>query len=119
MDRPGALQSDIPVGQVAPPRSSPDQIALETMNSIFGTDFGARLNMNLREDKHWAYGAVTVLFSARGQQPFLEYEPVQSGKPKESLDELNQEFHAIVANRPPAAAERQRAQNSMTLTVPG
>ncbi len=53
MDRLGALQSDILVGQVAPPRNSPDQIAIETMNSIFGSDFGARINMNLREDKHW------------------------------------------------------------------
>src|SRR5260370_20496749 len=109
MDRPGALQSDIPVGQVAPPRSSPDQIALETMNSIFGSDFGARLNMNLREDKHWSYGAVTVLFSARGQQPFLAYAPVQSDKTKESLDELNKEFHGIVGNRPPAAAEDRKS----------
>jgi hypothetical protein len=33
------------------------QVAIETMNSIFGSDFGARINMNLREDKHWSYGA--------------------------------------------------------------
>ena len=119
MDRPGALQSDILVGQIAPPRSSPDQIAIETMNAIFGSDFGARLNMNLREDKHWSYGAQSVLFSARGQQPFLAYAPVQSDKTKESLDELNKEFHGIVGSRPPVAAELQRAQNSMTLKLPG
>ena len=119
MDRPGALQSDILVGQVAPPRSNPDQIALETMNSIFGSDFGARINMNLREDRHWSYGAVTVLFGARGQQPFLAYAPVQSDKTKESLDELNKEFRGIVNGRPPTAAELQRAQNSMTLKLPG
>jgi zinc protease len=119
MDRPGALQSDILVGQIAPPRSSPDEIAIETMNSIFGSDFGARLNMNLREDKHWSYGAQTVLFAARGQQPFLAYAPVQSDKTKESLEELNKEYHGIVNNRPPTAAELQRAQKSMTLTLPG
>jgi zinc protease len=119
MDRPGALQSDILVAQVAPPRSSPDQIAIETMNTIFGSDFGARINMNLREDKHWSYGAVTELFGARGQQPFLAYAPVQSDKTKESLDELNKEFHGIVGSRPPTAAELQRAQNSMTLKLPG
>ena len=119
MDRPGALQSDILVGQIAPPRSSTDEIAIETMNSIFGSDFGARLNMNLREDKHWSYGAQTVLFAARGQQPFLAYAPVQSDKTKESLEELNKEYHGIVNNRPPTAAELQRAQKSMTLTLPG
>ena len=119
MDRPGALQSDILVGQVAPPRNSPDEIAIETMNSIFGSDFGARINMNLREDKHWSYGAVTVLFAARGQQPFLAYAPVQSDKTKESLDELNKEFRGIVNDRPPTAAELQRSQNTMTLKLPG
>jgi len=119
MDRPGALQSDILVGQVAPPRSSPDQIAIETMNSIFGSDFGARINMNLREDKHWSYGATSVLFPARGQQPFLVYAPVQSDQTKESLEELNKEFRGIVADRPPKPAELQRAQNSMTLSLPG
>jgi zinc protease len=119
MDRPGALQSDILVGQVAPPRDSPDEIALETMNSIFGSDFGARINMNLREDKHWSYGATTHLLSARGQQPFFVYAPVQSDKTKESLDELNKEFRGIVGARAPAAAELLRAQNTMTLSLPG
>lgn len=119
MDRPGALQSDILVGQVAPPRNNPDQIAIQTMNSIFGSDFGARLNMNLREDKHWSYGAQTVLVGARGQQPFLAFAPVQSDKTKESMDELNKEFRGIVNDRPPTAAELQRAQKTMTLKLPG
>jgi zinc protease len=119
IDRPGALQSDIMVAQVAPPRNSPQQIAIETMDSIFGSDFGARINMNLREDKHWSYGARTIMLAARGQQPFIAYAPVQSDKTKESLDELNKEFHGIVSDRPPTAAELQRAQNSMTLKLPG
>jgi zinc protease len=119
IDRPGALQSDISVGQVAPPRNSPGQIAMETMNSILGSDFGSRINMNLREDKHWSYGAETFFFSARGQQPFMAYAPVQTDKTKESLEELNKEFHGIVNDRPPTAAELTRAQNSMTLTLPG
>ncbi|SPE38885.1 hypothetical protein SBA6_960019 [Candidatus Sulfopaludibacter sp. SbA6] len=75
--------------------------------------------MNLREDKHWSYGAQTILFAARGQQPFLAYAPVQSDKTKESLDELNKEFRGIVNDRPPTAAELQRAQHSMTLKLPG
>lgn len=119
MDRPGAQQSDILVGQVAAPRNNPDQITLETMNTIFGADFSARLNMNLREDKHWSYGARTQLLPARGQQPFFAYAPVQSDKTKESLEELNKEFRGIVDQRPPTATELQRAQGSMTLKLPG
>jgi zinc protease len=104
---------------VAPAPNSPDEIAIETMNSIFGSDFGARINMNLREDKHWSYGAISVLFPARWQQPLLAYAPVQSDKTKESLEELNKEFRGIVSDRPPAAAELKRAQNTMTLRLPG
>ena len=119
IDRPGALQSDILVGQVVPPRNSPNEIALETLNSVFGSDFGSRINMNLREDKHWSYGATTILFGARAQQPLLSYAPVQSDKTKEALEELNKEFHGIVGQRPPTAAELERSQRTMTLGLPG
>jgi zinc protease len=89
------------------------------MNSILGGDFGSRINMNLREDKHWSYGSVSVLFGARGQQPFLVYAPVQTDKTKESLAELNKELRGVVGPRPPAAEELQRVQNSKTLRLPG
>jgi zinc protease len=75
--------------------------------------------MNLREDKHWSYGAVSILFPARGQQPLLTYAPVQSDKTKEALAELSKEFRGIVSDRPPTEAELQRAQNTMTLKLPG
>ena len=39
-----------------PPTANPDEIAIETMNIILGGDFISRINMNLREDKHWSYG---------------------------------------------------------------
>jgi zinc protease len=119
MDRPGAQQSDILVGQVALPRNSPGEIAFETMDAIFGADFGSRVNMNLREDKHWSYGATTFQMPARGQQPFMLFAPVQTDKTKESLAEISKEFHGLVGDRPPTAPELQRAQNSITLKLPG
>ena len=69
LDRPGALQSFILAGEIAPPKNNPDAIAIETMNNILGGNFGARINMNLREDKHWSYGAQTLFWPARGQGP--------------------------------------------------
>ena len=57
IDKPGALQSVIIAGVIAPPRANPQEIAIEAMNNSLGGMFGARLNMNLREDKHWSYGA--------------------------------------------------------------
>ena len=75
MDRPGSQQSIIFAGHVAPPKANPDEIAIETMNNILGGTFTSRVNMNLREDKHWSYGAFTILFGARGQRPFIAYAP--------------------------------------------
>ena len=78
LDRPGALQSVILAGEIAPPRNNPDEIGIETMNNILGGNFGARINMNLREDKHWSYGASSRLINARGQRPFVVIAPVQT-----------------------------------------
>ena len=57
MDKPDADQSIILVGEVCTPRSDPDNIAVESMNNILGGTFTSRINMNLREDKHWSYGS--------------------------------------------------------------
>ena len=119
LDRPGALQSDIMVAEVAPPKNNPEEVAIETMNSILGGEFGARINMNLREDKHWSYGAQSLFFAARGQQPFVVYAPVQTDKTKESLAEINNELHGIVGARPATAEELQKAQNTIILKLPG
>ncbi len=119
LDRPGSPQSVIFAGHVAPPQANPDEIAIETMNTILGGDFTSRINMNLREDKHWSYGAASLLWDARGQRPFIVYAPVQTDKTKESLVEVAKELRAILGDRPPTAEELGRAQNSSTLTLPG
>ncbi|MGH7545375.1 MAG: M16 family metallopeptidase, partial [Gemmatimonadota bacterium] len=119
LDRPGALQSVILAGHVAPPKRNPDEIAIETMNTILGGDFTARINMNLREDKHWSYGAQSFFWDARGQRPFIVYAAVQTDKTKESLVELTKELNGIVGPRPPTADELDRAKKSRTLTLPG
>ena len=119
IDKPGALQSVIIAGIVAPPRANPDEIAIEAMNDSLGGNFGARLNMNLREDKHWSYGARTVLRDARAQRPFIAIAPVQTDKTKESLVEMNKEFHGIVDNHPLDEAELNKVQANETLSLPG
>lgn len=119
MDRPGSLQSMIIAGQVAPPKANPDEIAIEAMNNILGGQFTSRVNMNLREDKHWAYGAFTFFVDARGQRPLVVYAPVQTDKTSESLSELLKELRDIVSTRPPAAEELEKVKNNMVLELPG
>ena len=119
MDRPGSLQSIIFAGHVAPPKANPDEIAIETMNNILGGTFTSRVNMNLREDKHWSYGAFTILFSARGQRPFIAYAPVQTDKTKESAVELGKELREILSTKPVTDEETTKAVSNQTLELPG
>ena len=119
IDKPGALQSVIVAGVVAPPEGNPKEIAIEAMNDGLGGNFGARLNMNLREDKHWSYGASMRLWDARGQRPYLAVAPVQTDKTKESLAEMNKEFHDVVGSRPLSQEELEKVQANETLSLPG
>src|SRR5256885_2384563 len=119
IDKPGALQSVIFAGHVAPPTNNPKEIAIEAMNDGLGGTFGARLNMNLREDKHWSYGARSLLWSARAQRPFIALAPVQTDKPKESLAEMNKEFRGILSEHPLTQEELAKIQANETLSLPG
>ncbi len=119
IDRPGAIQSVILAGHVGLPKSDPDNIAVETMNTILGGTFTSRVNMNLREDKHWAYGAGTVPLAAKGQGPFVAYAPVQTDKTKESMIEMDKELRGILGPRPITQEELGTAQKNQTLSLPG
>ena len=119
LDKPGALQSIIFPANITLPKNNPDAIAIEAMNTILGGAFTSRINMNLREDKHWSYGSGSLVFSARGQQPFLGYGIVQTDKTKESMVELNKELRDILGARPATADELLKVQNNMTLELPG
>jgi zinc protease len=119
IDRPDSLQSVILAGQVAPPKANPEEIAIETMNTVLGGAFTSRVNMNLRENKHWSYGARTLLWPARGQRPFIAYAPVQTDKTKESMIELDKELRGILEQQPVTAEELTTAQKNLTLRLPG
>jgi zinc protease len=119
MDRPGALQSVIHAVQLAPPRNSPDAVQLGVMNNIFGGSFSSRINMNLREDKHWSYGVGARLPAAVGQRLYMSTSPVQTDKTKEAMQELVLEYGYIAGAKPITAAELQNAQTNETLGLPG
>ncbi len=119
VDKPGALQSVILSGLLAPSKANPDEIAIESMNTVLGGAFISRLNMNLREDKHWSYGAGTFLPAARGQRIFLAYAPVQTDKTKESVIEVSSELRAILKDRLITADELAMAKSNLTQALPG
>ncbi len=119
VDRPGSEQSIIFAGHVAPPKANANEFSIEAMNDVLGGDFTARVNMNLREDKHWAYGAYTFMLDAKGQRPFIAYAPVQTDKTAESMAELKMEMTDIIGDRPPEESELARVRNNNTLSLPG
>jgi zinc protease len=119
IDRPGSGQSLIVAAQLAPPYNDPDQVPLEMVNDIFGGNFSSRINMNLREDKHWSYGVRARVMLARGERPFVSTSPVQTDKTKESLAELVAEYQGIVGGQPITAAELKDEQSNATLGLPG
>ena len=119
IDRPGSGQSLIVAGQLAPPRNSPDDISLELVNGVFGGNFMSRINMNLREDKHWSYGVAARILPAKAQRPYISFSPVQTDKTKESLAELVTEYKNIAGAKPITADELKDEQASATLDLPG
>jgi predicted Zn-dependent peptidase len=119
MDKPAAQQSLILAGVVAPSTKAPDNLQIQTMNGAFGGTFTSRLNMNLREDKHWAYGAFSFLQNAIGQRPFLLYAPVQTDKTAESLAEILREAREVIGPRPLTHAEIARIKAGDVRSMPG
>ena len=119
IDRPGAPQSVIVAGHVAPPRNNPEEIAIEALNTVLGGAFVSRVNMNLREDKHWTYGARTALGGGAGQRLFYASAPVQTDKTGESMIEIRKEIGDIVASRPVSGEELERVREQRALRIPG
>lgn len=119
IDKPGAQQSMIMGGNLLAPRDPSDEAAIDTVNALLGGDFVSRLNMNLREDKHWSYGAGSYVRAGRGTRMFVAYAPVQTDKTAESFVEARKELTGVIGDKPVTAAELAKAQNGLILSMPG
>jgi zinc protease len=119
IDRPGSGQSLIVGAQLAPPANSPDAVTLELVNDLFGGNFSSRINMDLREDKHWSYGVRSQLLPALYQRPYISFSPVQTDKTAEALVVLVAQYKGIVSDKPITAEELKAGQANATLDLPG
>lgn len=119
LDRPGADQSYVLAGQLIAPKANADEIPFQLFNDAFGGAFVSRINMNLREDKHWSYGSFSFPIDARGQRMWMVMAPVQTDKTKESLAEAVRELREVVGNRPLTAAEIADARDRTIKTLAG
>lgn len=119
IDKPGALQSIIFAAVVSPSAKDPEYETIQMANRILGGDFTSRVNMNLRENKHWSYGALTINLDAKGPSFFTAYAPVQTDKTKESIVELQKELADYIGARPATEAEFKKVQGNAVLQLPG
>ena len=120
IDQPGAVQANIFTGHLMPSTKDANATQLEMANEVIGGSFTARLNMNLREDKHWSYGARTSLSNAIGQRPWLAVAPVQIDKTADSLKEIQREISDYASGKtPPTAAEIAKIKANEIRSLPG
>lgn len=116
VDKPGAAQSQIRIGWVGVPRSTPDYAQIEVMNTILGGAFTSRLNQNLREKNQYSYGARSVFDTRLAPGLFFATAGVQTDKTAEALREFFNELGGML--KPIPAEELDKAKNYVAFGFP-
>jgi len=116
VDKPDAAQSQIRIGWIGVPRSTPDYFALRVLNTILGGSFTSRLNQNLREEHGYAYGASSTFDMRASAGPFYASAGVQTDKTSEALKEFFKELDGIRKTISPE--EVDKAKNYVSLLMP-
>ena len=116
--RPGAAQSELRIGHVGLPRSTGDYHALLVLNMVLGGQFVSRLNMNLREDKGYTYGARTSFEFRRGPGPFVFQTSVQSAVTADAIRETLHELTDIRDRRLVTPEELETGRAALTRGYP-
>ena len=119
IDRPESQQSSIIVSKLVPEYGFSEELALQMANEVLGGSFNARLNMNLRENKGWSYGANSSVPNIKGQRPFMGVTSVQGDKTAEAVAEIFNELNQITDDALIQPSELARALDKDTLTLPG
>ena len=118
VDKPGAAQSTFVIGEVGPPRDTPDYHALRVMNEMLGVLFQSRLNHNIREVKGYSYGVFSNYAFGRGPGPFQAEGDIVTAKSDSALIEFMKELRDIRGPRPPTDDEMAQAKASLVQSLP-
>ena len=117
-DKPGAAQSVVRSGHLTIPRKDPRFMSLNVFNYIFGGQFGARLNMNLRQDKGYSYGYMSSVEWNLGPSMLVAGGGVQTAVTKETVIETLKEFNEIIGDRPVTETEYGDAIDGIMRSIP-
>ncbi|PZN93586.1 MAG: peptidase M16 [Alphaproteobacteria bacterium] len=119
VDRPGSPQSYIRGGVVLPIKGREDPIALRAANDILGGLFSSRLNMNLREEKSWAYGVGSGISDVEDRLSAQITAPVQADRTGDSIAAMIADVKALTAGKPIVQAERDNSIENTVRSLPG
>ena len=117
-DKPGAAQSVVRSGHLTIPRKDPRFMSFNVFNYIFGGQFGARLNMNLRQDKGYSYGYMSSVDWNLGPSMLVAGGGVQTAVTKEAVIETLKEFEEITGDRPVTETEYRDAIDGIMRSIP-
>ncbi|SEH13017.1 Predicted Zn-dependent peptidase [Sphingopyxis sp. YR583] len=115
IDKPGAPQSAITASVIAPRRVEGDNAARGAFISAIGGSFTSRINMKLREEKGWAYGASAGIGGGRGSRTYSASATVQTDKTAESMTEIANLLKGAVTDKKMTAKELADAKANMSL----
>jgi zinc protease len=118
VDKPGAPQTEIRVAGIGAARSSPDFQAMRVMNTSLGEMFSSRINMNLREEHGYTYGASSQFVFRRSAGPFVAGAGVRTDVTAPAVTEILKEVRGMT-ERPIDSEELRLAKDSLTRSLPG
>jgi len=118
VDKPGAPQTQLRVARIAAARSTPDYPALQVMNMALGGLFSSRINMNLREEHGYTYGAGSVFAYRRTPGPFYVATGVRTDVTGPAVSEIFKEVNRM-AETPLTSEELGLAKDSLVQSLPG
>ncbi len=118
VDKPAAAQSILAIGQVGQPRGTPDYFPISVMNAILGGQFSSRINLNLREQHGYTYGARSGFDFRQGPGPFEAGGAVRTEVTREALVELVKELTDIAGPRPATPTELAFAKDRLVKGFP-
>jgi predicted Zn-dependent peptidase len=116
--REGAAQSELRIGHLSARRDTPDYFPLLVMNAVLGGQFVSRINLKLREEKGYTYGARTGFDWRKGLTPFVLQTSVHSRATSDAVRDALAELDAIRQRRPPSDEELALAKASLTRGYP-
>lgn len=118
VDRPNSAQSIVSIGHVGISRMHPDYFPVLVMNSVLGGAFTSRINLNLREDKGYTYGARSSFAFRRGPGPFSAGGDIQTAVTKEAIVEFMKELKGIRDGNPITQRELDYNKQSLIRRYP-